>query len=297
MSTKKGLGRGLGALLGDTALQMEENAADPARISIYKIEPNPLQPRKQFDELELQALADSITANGLIQPLALRRLPNGYYQIIAGERRWRACRLAGLEEVPAVILEADDQKATELALIENLQRQDLNPVEEALGYQSLMQDYALTQEQVAQQIGKSRPAIANALRLLQLPEEILDLLASGALSAGHARALLQLQDAHLQAIAAQKITALDLSVRQAERLCKQMSHEAAPKAEPEAAAPLEVDYIAECEAALSRQLGRGVKIINGKRKGRFELEFYGQEDLQRLLELLSAIPAEGGTSE
>lgn len=297
MSTKKGLGRGLSALLGDTALQMEENAADPARISIYKIEPNPLQPRKQFDELELQALADSITANGLIQPLALRRLPNGYYQIIAGERRWRACRLAGLEEVPAVILEADDQKATELALIENLQRQDLNPVEEALGYQSLMQDYALTQEQVAQQIGKSRPAIANALRLLQLPEEILDLLASGALSAGHARALLQLQDAHLQAIAAQKITALDLSVRQAERLCKQMSHEAAPKAEPEAAAPLEVDYIAECEAALSRQLGRGVKIINGKRKGRFELEFYGQEDLQRLLELLSAIPAEGGTSE
>lgn len=297
MSTKKGLGRGLGALLGDTALQMEENAAEPARISIYKIEPNPLQPRKQFDELELQALADSITANGLIQPLALRRLPNGYYQIIAGERRWRACRLAGLEEVPAVILEADDQKAMELALIENLQRQDLNPVEEALGYQSLMQDYALTQEQVAQQVGKSRPAIANALRLLQLPEEILDLLASGALSAGHARALLQLQDAHLQAIAAQKITALDLSVRQAERLCKPMSHEAAPKAEPEAAAPLEVDYIAECEAALSRQLGRGVKIINGKRKGRFELEFYGQEDLQRLLELLSAIPAEGGTSE
>lgn len=297
MSTKKGLGRGLGALLGDTALQMEENAADPARISIYKIEPNPLQPRKQFDELELQALADSITANGLIQPLALRRLPNGYYQIIAGERRWRACRLAGLEEVPAVILEADDQKAMELALIENLQRQDLNPVEEALGYQSLMQDYALTQEQVAQQVGKSRPAIANALRLLQLPEEILDSLASGALSAGHSRALLQLQDAHLQAIAAQKITALDLSVRQAERLCKQMSHEAAPKAEPEAAAPLEVDYIAECEAALSRQLGRGVKIINGKRKGRFELEFYGQEDLQRLLELLSAIPAEGGTSE
>lgn len=297
MSTKKGLGRGLGALLGDTALQMEENAADPARISIYKIEPNPLQPRKQFDELELQALADSITANGLIQPLALRRLPNGYYQIIAGERRWRACRLAGLEEVPAVILEADDQKAMELALIENLQRQDLNPVEEALGYQSLMQDYALTQEQVAQQVGKSRPAIANALRLLQLPEEILDLLASGALSAGQARALLQLQDAHLQAIAAQKITALDLSVRQAEKLCKQMSHEAAPKAEPEAAAPLEVDYIAECEAALSRQLGRGVKIINGKRKGRFELEFYGQEDLQRLLELLSAIPAEGGTSE
>ena len=297
MSTKKGLGRGLGALLGDTALQMEENAADPARISIYKIEPNPLQPRKQFDELELQALADSITANGLIQPLALRRLPNGYYQIIAGERRWRACRLAGLEEVPAVILEADDQKAMELALIENLQRQDLNPVEEALGYQSLMQDYALTQEQVAQQVGKSRPAIANALRLLQLPEEILDVLASGALSAGHARALLQLQDAHLQAIAAQKITALDLSVRQAERLCKQMSHESAPKAEPEAAAPLEVDYIAECEAALSRQLGRGVKIINGKRKGRFELEFYGQEDLQRLLELLSAIPAEGGTSE
>ena len=294
MAKKGGLGKGLDALFAENTVTTDTPVSV---LRLSDIVPNRDQPRKQFDELELQALADSITANGLIQPLALRRLSNGYYQIIAGERRWRACRLAGLEEVPAVILEADDQKAMELALIENLQRQDLNPVEEALGYQNLMQDYALTQEQVAQQVGKSRPAIANALRLLQLPEEILDLLASGALSAGHARALLQLQDAHLQAIAAQKITALDLSVRQAERLCKQMSHEAAPKAEPEAAAPLEVDYIAECEAALSRQLGRGVKIINGKRKGRFELEFYGQEDLQRLLELLSAIPAEGGTSE
>lgn len=296
MATKqRGLGRGLGALIDD--FSAAEETGGVTVLPLQKVEPNPNQPRKYFDEEELQALADSIAANGLIQPLALRRLPNGYYQIIAGERRWRACRLAGLEEVPAVILEADDQKAMELALIENLQRQDLNPVEEALGYQSLMQDYALTQEQVAQQVGKSRPAIANALRLLQLPEEILDSLAGGALSAGHARALLQLQDARLQAIAAQKIIALDLSVRQAERLCKQMSREAAAKAEPEVSAPMEVDYIAECEAALSRQLGRGVKIINGKRKGRFELEFYGQEDLQRLLELLSALPAEGGTSE
>ena len=295
MSAKKGLGRGLGALLGESALQDPMETGGVTTLSIHKVEPNPLQPRKVFDEEELQALADSIEKHGLIQPLTVRQLENGYYQIIAGERRWRASRMAGLSEVPVVVLEADDRKAMELALIENLQRQDLNPVEEALGYQSLIEDYSLTQEQVAQQVGKSRPAVANALRLLQLQEDVLQLVETGILSAGHARALLQLKDQRLQKIAAQKITALDLSVRQTERLCKQMAKEEKP--EPEAddtLQPIRVDYYAECERSLAQHLGRGVRIVHGKRKGRFELEYYGQDDLQRLLDLLSSLPTEGG---
>ena len=189
---QKGLGRGLGALLGD----FEESTAQPSAyrlLPIYKVEPNPDQPRQDFDEEELQTLADSISVHGVIQPLTVRETATGYYQIIAGERRWRAARLANLSEVPAVVMEADDRKAMELALIENLQRQDLNPVEEALGYQTLMEDYGLTQEQTATQVGKSRPAVANALRLLGLCPEVLELLRSGELTAGHARAILTLK--------------------------------------------------------------------------------------------------------
>ena len=282
MASSKGLGKGLGALLGDFT---EEPVSDSAyrMLPIYKVEPNPDQPRQDFDEEELQALADSITEHGIIQPLTVRQMPNGYYQIIAGERRWRAARLASLSEVPAVIIEADDRKAMELALIENLQRQDLNPVEEALGYQSLMEDYGLTQEEAAKRVGKSRPAVANALRLLGLSTEVLEKLRRGELTAGHARAVLVLKTEKKQMEAAQKIAALGLSVRQAELLCKNMAKE--PKPEP-AEAPLAVDYVAECEKTLSKHLGRGVKIVNGKRKGRFELEFYGQEDLQVLLDAL-----------
>ena len=221
----------------------------------------------------------------MIQPLTVRLLPSGYYQIIAGERRWRASRLAGLHEVPAVVIEADDKKATELALIENLQRSDLNPVEEALGYQTLMSDYGMTQEETAKSVGKSRPAVANALRLLQLCPEVLEMLRSGKLTAGHARAVLTLNTPKKQISAAQKIAALGLSVRQAELLCKNMTKE--PVEEPET--PLRVDYVAECEKQLSKHLGRGVKIVNGKRKGRFELEFYGQDDLQILLDALMKI--------
>ena len=212
-------------------------------------------------------------------------MPNGYYQIIAGERRWRAARLASLSDVPAVIVEADDKKAMELALIENLQRQDLNPLEEALGYQTLMNEYGLTQEEAAGRVGKSRPAVANALRLLGLCSEVQERVRSGELSAGHARAILQLKSEKKQQEAAQKIVALGLSVRQAELLCKNMGKEPAPKKEEVFA----VDYVAECEKSLSKHLGRGVKIINGKRKGRFELEFYGQEDLQNLLDALMKI--------
>ena len=281
MAVQKGLGKGLGALFGDV---MDEPAQDsPYRLlPIHKVEPNKDQPRQDFDEEELENLADSIRTHGLLQPLTVRELPSGYFQIIAGERRWRAARMAGLREVPVVVIEADDKKAMELALIENLQRQDLNPVEEAQGYQSLMEDYGLTQEDAAQRVGKSRPAVANALRLLNLPQEILEKLRSGELSAGHARALLSLKSEKKQLEAAQKIIALGLSVRQAELICKNMSREPAPKKEVTFA----VDYVAECEKSLSKHLGRGVKIVNGKRKGRFELEFYGQEDLQRLLDAL-----------
>ena len=284
MASNKGLGKGLGALLGDFSEESSEKSPYQL-LPIYKVEPNPDQPRQDFDEVELQNLADSIGTHGVVQPLTVRQTPNGYYQIIAGERRWRAARQAGLTEIPAVIIEADDRKAMELALIENLQRQDLNPVEEALGYQSLMEDYGLTQDETAKQVGKSRPAVANALRLLGLCPEVLDKLRKGELTAGHARAVLTLKTQKKQQEAAQKIIALGLSVRQAELLCKNMDKEPVPVKET----PLAVDYVAECEKSLSKHLGRGVKIVNGKRKGRFELEFYGPEDLQTLLDALMKI--------
>ena len=281
MASNKGLGKGLGALLGD--FQEETAEKSPYQLlPIHKVEPNRNQPRQDFDEEELEALAESIRVHGVIQPLTVRELPSGYYQIIAGERRWRASRIAGLREIPAVIVEADDKKTMELALIENLQRQDLNAVEEALGYRSLMADYGLTQEDAANRVGKSRSAVANALRLLNLAPEVLEKVRCGDLSAGHARAVLSLKDEKKQVSAAQKIIALGLSVRQAELLCKNMSKE--PKPEPKVT--LAVDYIGECEKQLSKRLGRGVKIINGKRKGKFELEFYGQDDLQTLLDTL-----------
>ena len=279
----KNLGKGLSALLGD--LDEAVNDSPYQLLPIHKVEPNPNQPRRDFDEEELEALAESITVHGIIQPLTVRELSSGYYQIIAGERRWRAARMAKLLEVPVVVVEADDKKAMELALIENLQRQDLNPVEEALGYQSLMDEYGMTQEEAAGRVGKSRPAVANALRLLNLCPQVLEKVRIGELSAGHARAVLTLKNEKQQQQASQKIIALGLSVRQAELLCKNMTRE---KAELPYI-PLKVDYIGECEKSLSKHLGRGVKIINGKRKGKFELEFYGAEDLQVLLDALLTI--------
>ena len=281
MASKKGLGKGLGALLEDFGTEAVETSTYRT-LPIYKVEPNPNQPRQDFDPEELEALADSIRTHGIIQPLTVREMPNGYYQIIAGERRWRAARLAEVSEVPAVVMEADDKKVMELALIENLQRQDLNPVEEAMGYHALMEEYGLTQEEAAKRVGKSRPAVANSLRLLGLCAPVLELVRKGELTAGHARAVLTLKTEKLQMEAAKKIISLSLSVRQAETLCKNMAKEPAPKKEPDFA----VDYVAECEKNLSKALGRGVKIVNGKRKGRFELEFYGEEDLQNLLDAL-----------
>lgn len=281
---QRGLGRGLGALLSDYS---ENDAAQAVTtLPLQRIEPNPNQPRKRFDEVELQALADSIAQHGLLQPLAVRDMGNGYYQIIAGERRWRACRLAGLSEVPVTVVEADDRTVMELALVENLQREDLNPMEEAEGYRVLLEEYGLTQEQAAQQVGKSRSAVANALRLLTLSDEVRALVENGELTAGHARALLTLPNGRLQKAAAQKILALRLSVRQAEAMCKRMAAEEKPKEAPE---PLAVDYIAECEKHLTRRLGRRVHIVNGKRKGHVELDFYGDDDLQKLYEALCAL--------
>ena len=282
MASQKGLGRGLGALLGDFDQDAAEDSAYKL-LPLHRVEPNPDQPRQDFDEEELAALAESIRVHGVLQPLTVRETGGGYYQIIAGERRWRASRMAGLTDVPAIVIEADDKKAKELALIENLQRQDLNSVEEALGYQSLMNEFGLTQEEAAQRVGKSRPAVANALRLLTLDERVLDMLRAGSITAGHAKAILMLKSEKKQLEAAQKIANLGLSVRQAELLCKNMSKEQPEKKEP---ATFQVDYVKECEKSLSKHLGRGVKIVNGKRKGRFELEFYGQDDLQTLLDAL-----------
>ena len=282
MAANKGLGKGLGALLGESAMQPNTQQS-PLLLPLQKIEPNRLQPRKSFNEEELASLADSIRQHGVIQPLTVRLLDTGYYQIIAGERRWRAARMAGLREVPVVIIEADDKKAMELALIENLQRADLTPIEEARGYQQLIGEYGLTQEQVADRVSKSRPAVANAMRLLSLPDELLSMVESGKLTAGHARALLSIKDERQQLAVAQKVVNLQLSVRQTEAMCKKLL-KAEQKPEPK---PVEVDYLAECEKTLTRCLGRGVKIVSGKRKGKIELEYYGQEDLQRLYEALS----------
>ena len=286
MATKqRGLGKGLGALIDDFSAAPASDTI--TKLPLQKVEPNPNQPRKSFDEEELQALADSIAEHGILQPLAVRTLDGGFYQIIAGERRWRAARMAGLEEVPVVVLEADDRTVMELALIENLQRQDLNPMEEAEGYRVLMEEYGLTQEQAAARVGKSRPAVTNALRLLALPEEVREMVEAGTLSAGHARAVLSLPNERLQKAAAQKIIALRLSVRQAEAMCKRMAAEEKPqKARP----ALTVDYVGECEKMLTKQLGRRVRIVSGRRKGRFELEFYGEDDLQRLYDALLALP-------
>ena len=283
-SKQKGLGRGLGALIDDFSVPAAQEQI--TALPLQKIEPNPKQPRRTFDPEALQSLADSIAEHGVVQPLAVRDAGNGYYQIIAGERRWRAARLAGLTELPVVVLDADDRTVMELALIENLQRQDLNPMEEAEGYRVLIEEYGLTQEQAAARVGKSRPAVTNALRLLALPDEVRAMVEEGTLSAGHARAVLTLNSQRLQKAAAQKIIALRLSVRQAEAMCKRMAAEEKPKKVKPA---LTVDYVGECEKALTKQLGRKVRIVSGKSKGRFELEFYGQDDLQRLYELLLAI--------
>ena len=276
MAKKKGLGAGLGALLGE-----EPTLSAPQTLPISRVEPRAGQPRTTFDEPALQELAGSIAEHGLLQPITVRALAGGYYQIIAGERRWRAARLAGLTEVPVRILDADDRTAQELALVENLQREDLNPLEEARGYRALMDEYGLTQEEVSRSVGKSRPAVANALRLLHLPETIAAMVETGQLTTGHARALLSIEDGALQAQAARQVVEKGLSVRQTEALAAHLIKQ--PKEKKPAPA---VDYAAQASEELGKVLGRKVHIVDGRKKGRIELEYYGADDREALLAAL-----------
>ena len=281
MAKMKGLGKGLDALLGDDFTN-EPEVKSSLFLPISQVESCAAQPRKQFDPDALADLADSIRQHGIIQPLTVRKLQSGYYQIIAGERRWRAARMAGLTQVPAVVIEADDRKAMELAMIENLQREDLNPMEEAEGYRTLMEQYGLTQEETSQRVGKSRSAVANALRLLNLSKEVRALVEEGKLSGGHARALVPLTE-ELQKTAAALIIKDDLSVRQTELLEKKLTAE---KKDAPAKDVTAVDYAAEAARELGERLGRPCKIVAGKKKGRIELEYYGVDDLNALLDAL-----------
>ena len=281
MAKMKGLGKGLDALLGDEFTN-EPEVKSSLFLPISQVESCAAQPRKQFDPDALADLADSIRQHGIIQPLTVRKLQCGYYQIIAGERRWRAARMAGLTQVPVVVIEADDRKAMELAMIENLQREDLNPMEEAEGYRTLMEQYGLTQEETSQRVGKSRSAVANALRLLHLSDEVRVLVEEGKLSGGHARALVPLT-AELQKKAAAVIIKDDLSVRQTELLVKKLTADKPQKPAKDAGS---VDYAAEAARELSERLGRPCKIVTGRKKGRLELEYYGVDDLNALLDAL-----------
>lgn len=283
------LGRGLDALLGDSTLLTQQGGS--VSLPIDQVEPGLNQPRKHFDEKALSELAASIRQHGVLQPLIVRRLVSGRYQIIAGERRWRASQLAGLTEVPAMVVEADDRKVMELGLIENLQREDLNPMEEAAGYRILIQEYGLTQEEAARRVSKSRTALANTMRLLALPQEVQWLLEQGVLSAGHGRALLSLPSPDDQRALAEEIRTKGWSVRETEERVRQALHadHAAQPSSDEAASALRV-YCKQAEQQLTAGLGRRVTIAQGKRKGKLALEYYGQEDLALLLKALEALP-------
>lgn len=285
---KKGLGTGLGALFGDDAFESEQS--ELTTLPIAKVEPRREQPREYFDEQALQELADSIEQFGLIQPIVVRKLDTGYYQIIAGERRWRASRMAGLNEVPVRIIEADDRRTAELALVENLQREDLNPIEEAKGYKTLIEVYGMTQEQAAKSVGRSRPAITNSMRLLSLSDEVMELVEKGKLSAGHARALVPITDGKKQLAAANEVIEKQLSVRKTEELAARAQK---PKTAKEEVKPggrgITVDYAREVSTELTALLGRRVTLTDGKKTGKIELEFYGSDDREALIEKLRAI--------
>lgn len=280
----KGLGAGLDILFGGN--DFDDSESELLNLPINKVEPRLEQPREFFDEGALQDLADSIAQYGLIQPITVRKLDTGYYQIIAGERRWRASRLAGLQEVPVRVITADDRRTAELALVENLQREDLNPIEEAKGYRTLIEDYGLTQEEAARSVGRSRPAITNAMRLLSLSRPVMEMVEKGQLSAGHARALVPIADEKLQLKAAEEVRDKSLSVRKTEQLVLRLNKEAKEeKPEPD---KIKVDYSAQVADQLSLALGRKVRLFDGKKTGRIEIEFYGSDDRENLIQLLQA---------
>ena len=288
-NTTHGLGKGLAALLGDEALRTD-TSENLQSLPVSQVECNADQPRKRFDEESLSELADSIRKHGILQPLTVRRLASGYYQIVAGERRWRAARLAGLNEVPAIVIEADERRMTELALIENLQREDLDPMEEAEGYKKLMDSYQMTQEDVAARVGKSRSAVANALRLLNLSAEVRALVEAGKLTGGHARALLPLSAAQ-QKKAAQTVIDEGLNVRQTEALVKRLNAKPREKKREDAES---VNYAKLAASELADKLGRGCRIVPGRKKGRIELDYYGVDDLNDLLDALALIKKRNG---
>lgn len=275
-----GLGKGLNAIFIENDSEKNDGAIT---LKISEIEPNRSQPRKEFDEQALSELAESISAHGLLQPLLVRPLPLGGYEIVAGERRYRACRMAGLTEVPVIIRELTESETMELALIENLQREDLTPLEEAEGYAVLLNEHNFTQEEIAQSMGKSRPAVANALRLLKLPESVRELLRDGSISAGHARALLTLDSEEAMLAAAEEIIKKDLSVRQTEALCKKpvkVKTEEKPEKQP--------SFYKMVELALNESLGRKITVTKNKKKegGILQIEFYSDEELKELSNLL-----------
>ena len=287
MAPKKGgLGRGINSLLTDNSL--EENMSSQAvKLNILDIEPNKEQARKQFDESALSELADSIAQHGVLQPLLVRPIFGGGYQLIAGERRWRASRIAGLTQVPVIIKELSDDEAAVISLIENLQREDLNPVEEALGFASLIKDFDLTQEEAAKRVGKSRPVVANALRLLKLPEKVLDYVRENKLSAGHARAIAAIEDEKTALLAAEAVIEKGLSVRETERMVKALTAEKKAKKTSKS----RHSFFDEVELSLNNSLGRKAKVITkeGKECGTLEIAFFDKDDLARIANILSAL--------
>lgn len=284
---KNGLGRGLSSLLADNSIE-ENSAAGAVKLNILDIEPNKEQARKQFDEAALSELADSIAQHGVLQPLLVRPIIGGGYQLIAGERRWRASRIAGLTQVPVIIKELSDDEAAVISLIENLQREDLNPVEEALGFASLIKDFNLTQEDAAKRVGKSRPVVANALRILKLPEKVLDLVRENKLSAGHARAIVAVEDEKTVLLIAETVVAKGLSVRATEKMVKALTAEKKSASTKRTSRPTFFD---EVELALNNSLGRKAKVVtqSGKECGTLEIAFYDKEDLARIAKILSAM--------
>lgn len=284
--SKKGLGRGMDALFPEVGSFEDKEVQS---LPLTRVEPRQDQPRQSFDEAALLELAESIRTYGIIQPITVRKLDSGYYQIIAGERRWRAARMAELTEVPVRVIEADDRRAMELALVENLQREDLNPIEEARGYRTLMEEYGMTQEQAAESVGKSRPAIANSLRLLTLGAEVIKLVEDGELTAGHARTLIPISDEQEQLNAAFQVLNGGLSVRQTEALVARIQRggeDSQTSGVDVGEDPFGVDYIEEARLSLEKALGRRVKITEGRYRGKVEIEFYDNDDRESLFEFL-----------
>ncbi|MBE7031064.1 MAG: ParB/RepB/Spo0J family partition protein [Ruminococcaceae bacterium] len=281
---KKGLGRGLDALYGEpVSIAEPTDAQSVVELKLMEVEPNREQPRTGFDEEKLEDLASSIREHGVIQPIIVHRLPTGFYQIVAGERRWRAAKKAGLKTIPAIVRDYDKMKGYEVALIENLQRQDLDPIEEALGYKKLMEEFSLTQEQISTKVSKSRSAVANSLRLLGLPKEVIDRIRAHELSTGHAKVLLSCEGAKLQKALAKRVVEDGLSVRELERLIKSLAAESKPKKEMDV--NLKVALMA-VEKRVAEHLSTKVKIAGDSKKGKIEISYFGNEDLERILKIL-----------